>query len=257
MIPSSATSGALSDREIEALELLLDRRVEVGGMPLEALDGFFSALRVGPGRPATPDEYLPLVLGEDGPGWADEEDEKTACTLITGFWHHIGWRLAQPLPDEGADPEGGDSEGDDPDDLLPLLVMPDEDAADAETFPVGAMWAAGFLQGVGLRAEAWERWLEDDEALADDLSDLQRMTVFDDETAASMGVDAEARMTLDERLALLASVPALLADLDMQRREEALATGEPIRRLPMPGRNDPCLCGSGSKWKRCCGSSVH
>jgi hypothetical protein len=21
-----------------------------------------------------------------------------------------------------------------------------------------------------------------------------------------------------------------------------------------PGRNEPCLCGSGKKWKRCCGS---
>jgi hypothetical protein len=27
---------------------------------------------------------------------------------------------------------------------------------------------------------------------------------------------------------------------------------EPVRAAPTPGRNDPCPCGSGKKWKRCC-----
>lgn len=29
--------------------------------------------------------------------------------------------------------------------------------------------------------------------------------------------------------------------------------GEPARRKPRPGRNSLCSCGSGSKFKRCCG----
>lgn len=32
-----------------------------------------------------------------------------------------------------------------------------------------------------------------------------------------------------------------------------LARGEPVRAVKTPGRNDPCSCGSGLKWKRCCG----
>jgi SWIM/SEC-C metal-binding protein len=28
----------------------------------------------------------------------------------------------------------------------------------------------------------------------------------------------------------------------------------PVRTQPQPGRNDPCPCGSGKKYKRCCGS---
>jgi hypothetical protein len=28
---------------------------------------------------------------------------------------------------------------------------------------------------------------------------------------------------------------------------------KPIRSEPKPGRNQPCPCGSGRKWKRCCG----
>jgi SEC-C motif-containing protein len=31
------------------------------------------------------------------------------------------------------------------------------------------------------------------------------------------------------------------------------AGGEPARRAATPGRNDPCPCGSGMKYKRCCG----
>lgn len=27
---------------------------------------------------------------------------------------------------------------------------------------------------------------------------------------------------------------------------------DPIRNTPRPGRNDPCPCGSGNKFKRCC-----
>jgi hypothetical protein len=30
---------------------------------------------------------------------------------------------------------------------------------------------------------------------------------------------------------------------------------EPVRAAPTPGRNDPCSCGSGRKYKRCCGTN--
>jgi hypothetical protein len=31
---------------------------------------------------------------------------------------------------------------------------------------------------------------------------------------------------------------------------------EPVRAPPTPGRNDPCPCGSGKKWKRCCAAKA-
>ena len=31
---------------------------------------------------------------------------------------------------------------------------------------------------------------------------------------------------------------------------------EPIRVAATPGRNDPCSCGSGRKYKKCCGASA-
>lgn len=40
------------------------------------------------------------------------------------------------------------------------------------------------------------------------------------------------------------------APADMLRRTE------PRRKTPMPGRNDPCTCGSGKKYKLCCGKRL-
>ena len=36
---------------------------------------------------------------------------------------------------------------------------------------------------------------------------------------------------------------------------EALAKAKPIRTGPKVGRNDPCPCGSGKKFKQCCGKN--
>ena len=39
---------------------------------------------------------------------------------------------------------------------------------------------------------------------------------------------------------------------DLSDIERALAAREPARALPKVGRNDPCPCGSGKKFKKCC-----
>jgi SWIM/SEC-C metal-binding protein len=45
---------------------------------------------------------------------------------------------------------------------------------------------------------------------------------------------------------------------DLSDIERALSPVEPIRALPKAGRNDPCPCGSGKKFKKCCDApSVH
>jgi preprotein translocase subunit SecA len=36
---------------------------------------------------------------------------------------------------------------------------------------------------------------------------------------------------------------------------EAAAKARPIRNGPKVGRNDPCPCGSGKKYKQCCGKN--
>ena len=41
-----------------------------------------------------------------------------------------------------------------------------------------------------------------------------------------------------------------------QFADELSIKGEPVVRGPQPGRNDPCPCGSGKKYKKCCGQAA-
>jgi SWIM/SEC-C metal-binding protein len=43
------------------------------------------------------------------------------------------------------------------------------------------------------------------------------------------------------------------AEEDTRDFERALNPPEPVRAAPTPGRNDPCPCGSGKKFKKCHG----
>jgi len=57
-------------------------------------------------------------------------------------------------------------------------------------------------------------------------------------------------------------IGVLLEDAEIRRQTELLDPAEdrgseartPARRGPRIGRNEPCPCGSGKKWKRCCGN---
>ena len=255
----------LGEQELEELEALAHEWAGHGGMPLEALDGYFSALIAGPGPAPMPSEYLAAVVGEDYQ-WAGREQASRALELLTGFWNHVAWRIAQPIPDD-------DDESDEAMEArmmrLPMLALPepetegegDEVADDADPFdgippefPVGALWTSGFLQGMSLRSDGWEQWMQADEDLAADLQDLSRLALVDPRQAEELGEDWDARYGLEERLGLLTMVPGLLNDLYLSRMEQEAAGQEPIRREPQPGRNDPCSCGSGRKWKKCCGA---
>ena len=39
----------------------------------------------------------------------------------------------------------------------------------------------------------------------------------------------------------------------LARAMPANLPGQPFKSAPRPGRNDPCPCGSGRKYKQCCG----
>jgi len=41
---------------------------------------------------------------------------------------------------------------------------------------------------------------------------------------------------------------------DFAREESHVTTAQPGKTQPKTGRNEPCPCGSGRKFKKCCGS---
>ena len=50
-----------------------------------------------------------------------------------------------------------------------------------------------------------------------------------------------------------ASAPGISDRAPVRAVSEGLKGGKPDRNRPKVGRNDPCPCGSGKKYKNCCG----
>ena len=71
----------------------------------------------------------------------------------------------------------------------------------------------------------------------------------------------EAAESMNEDLAKLSDVQYQHADADLEvvgstgdRAEAVEIASVPLRAAPKVGRNDPCTCGSGKKYKNCCGA---
>jgi uncharacterized protein len=236
----------LTDADLDALDALLrTRALPHGGLSLEALDGFFSALIIGPDL-VLPSEYLPYVWGENPPEWDSGEQAQDALTLVMKLWNQIARRVR-------LDPESAEEAA------FPLIAlpddMPDEDSPELDDYdyPVGADWAAGFLLGASLRGEQWDERMEQSEELVKDFEDLHALLLEDDEEDESGETQLASDLTFRERMAILGEMPYLMHDMQQWRMQETTPQ-VPVRREAKPDRNGPCPCGSGKKFKKCCGA---
>jgi uncharacterized protein len=229
----------LQDDRIDRLADLLDRRaVPFKGLGLEALDGFLTALVLAP--EVVPDsEWQPVVWGGKPPRWEDDDEARDVTALLDEHRELAAQRVRH---------DGGEL----PVRLAPLLWLPeDPDGGHADALDVGREWAEGFFRGVALREAAWETWLDEhgwiDEifALFDRLASGEVLS--EDPTAPAVPLDYR------ERMDIIASLPGMLADLQ-HHRIDMLTPRVPLRRADTPERNAPCPCGSGRKYKKCCGA---
>ena len=126
----------------------------------------------------------------------------------------------------------------------------------------GALWAEGYLLAIAAHQDSWA--IEDSESEAAVLFDellnsISTVMLPDGEERVNYLQAAYERsdVTQDELLddALFAAQDMRLFWLQYAPKPKL----EPIRREPLPGRNDPCPCGSGKKFKHCHGApgSLH
>jgi uncharacterized protein len=237
------------DAQLERLAALLEQRaVPFKGFNLEALDGYLSALVISP-EPIAPEEWQPPIWGAP-PRW--EEGERADIDALLADQLHLATQRAC-------------FEGDDlPDDLAPLLWLPedpdalaDDDAADEDgELDVGRDWAFGFFRGVELRAQAWERWLDAHDWIDEIFQLLDQLAsgeLLDESALDPDPTQAPTAISYRQRLDIIAALPGMLADLQ-RHRIDMLTPREPLRRAQAPDRNAPCPCGSGRKYKKCCGA---
>jgi uncharacterized protein len=229
MKPQPLTEAEL-DRLAEVLKHFGDKRA----MNLEMLDGFFAALNSGPDN-VPPSEYLPEIWGGD----MINEDAFSAqpmleefISLVTRHWNFISDTL-----------RSGDV-------FVPLLLEDEHGVSQAND------WASGFMRGIGLRREDWAPLLDDEEnggslvpifALAHEYDPDPEMRPYKEP------VSAEMREKLIVGVA--AGVMAIYHYFETERLLPTLSADDAAtyRRIaPKVGRNDPCPCGSGKKFKHCC-----
>ena len=114
-------------------------------------------------------------------------------------------------------------------------------------------WIDGFTRAMGLRPDAWDRLL----AQADEetrttmifLMALQEIytghSKFTDEEIDEIDLEAPNLIPNCVATILYQSRP------ELSRMEPANRSEMPFNAGPRPGRNDPCSCGSGRKYKAC------
>ena len=247
--PAAATmTPVLDDDQIERLAGLLEQRaVPFKGFNLEALDGYLSAVVLAPALIAR-EEWEPPIWGTP-PRWRDAAERAEVDALLQAHQNLAAQRVC--------------FDGDElPELLAPLLWLPEDpdaepDIEDEDELDVGRDWAFGFFRGVELREAAWERWLDAHgwiETIFGLLDQLASGEVLGEDVSME-GLAAPATpIGYHQRLDIIGSLPGMLADLQ-HHRIAALTPREPIRRVAAPDRNAPCPCGSGRKYKKCCGAA--
>lgn len=242
MIPNNDLFSPLTEQEYEELdEFLLSLDIEECIGCVSELDGFFTAVVSGPEMIA-PSHWLPVIWGddEDAPVWESEQEFQRIFGLLIRLMNSISATLME-----------------EPMEFEPCFL---EAILDGERCPIVDDWCDGYMKAVALYPEAWE---EMPQAYEDYLAP---MLLF----STDEGWDQLEQMDPEEigfwQGQIANAARRIHAYWLKQREGEAepylyptllpttAANDEPfVRQSPKTGRNDPCPCGSGKKYKLCCG----
>jgi uncharacterized protein len=219
-----------NDDDLEALErfMLLESGVDTA-MDISTLDGFLTAIVCGP-ETIAPSEWFELIWGEDGqPEWHSEAQFGDCFMKVISMLNVTAITLMeQPM-------------------LLEPLFL--EHEADGKSWLIVDNWCDGFLQGVALRASAWALMP------GDDLAPMQMFASEDGWQQLDAMSDEEVEFWQGQIAPAVRRIHAYwLALRSDDLLDDEYASTPVVRAGNKIGRNDPCPCGSGRKYKRCCGA---
>lgn len=249
----------LTSDDFEALEDILDDlRTRGEDVPQwEFCEGAIAALLC-TRRLIMPSEYFPVLLGtgDDGDNqFQDEAQFNRFVTLWTRRWNEVAQALGfdvETLEDERTyEPEVMDVRG-------AVASLPDEARAeigDQELPAFAQVWALGFMFVVENWPEEWAppRDKEAATVLNEALDCIVSLTEDDTGTpTVSMHTEDGPPSVSDARLNDFGA--AIWAVYDLRELWQSIGPRvETVRKTETPGRNDPCWCGSGKKYKKCHG----
>ncbi len=222
-----------SDQDLDQLNALL-HALPADNMPmtLSELDGYIVGVLACP-EMIPPSEWLPQVWGETGKAeFPDEQSAEETIGAVMARYNSVVASITGSLWIE------------------PIYeVDPNSDEVMWEP------WVDGFTRAMRLRPDAWSRLLDqaDEETRA---TMIFLMALQDIYTGQSKFTDEE----IDEiDLEAPDLIPNCVATIlyqsrpELSLRDSEYFPGMQVKAGSRPGRNDPCACGSGLKYKKCCG----
>ena len=205
---------------------------------VDALDGYLTAIAIGP-ITLMPSQWIPGIWGpepDDAPAFESKDSAQRIMGLIIQLFNGIIETLEK-----------------DPDSLAPVFGE-NRFRGDPHVYPDAEPWALGFMQGLGLCRLAWQPLFDDPDGQVW-LRPLQLLGSLDLS-------DEEESLVLfpDQREELSKQIPGSIAViyrywLPFRQAVFERELAKTVQRTePKVGRNDPCPCGSGKKFKKCCGA---
>lgn len=220
----------LSDDDLDRLEALLEADVFAGeAMRLDEIQAMLCAIVSGP-EPVQPAVWLAEALGS---GMDDASDPAVAEAL--GLLMRLNNDIAAALLADET--------------IAPVLYPLDEACTEYDY----EAWADSYVFGAGLAGD----WFELAGKHADDLSELiEPMFLLNGMLKEDVEKSGERWFSPAEEARLVADIqenlPLIVQTLYNFWRNKRMG-GTVRNQEPKSGRNDPCPCGSGRKFKQCCG----
>jgi uncharacterized protein len=224
----------LSEDEFNELEQFLLYDVDTDeGMTLDMADGFLHAIAVGP-TTTHPKQWLPKIWGtsEMMPPMDSIEQLNHILGLVMRHFNSIIAGLE-----------------DDPREISPFWSTMTYDS-DEQEYDDAEAWSYGFVEGMRLSWDDWQPLLSTPQGQAW----FRPIALLgEDDVSAEQN---ELTKTPAMRAALAHQIPEAVLDMHAHWLPLRLAVyqREVAKSMqPKVGRNEPCPCGSGKKFKRCCG----
>jgi len=205
-------------------ELAVEGKDE-GIFDLSTLDGFFTAVVSGPDM-IPPSRWLPSLWGDFEPEWQSQQEAEKVLSLLMRYMNSVAAFLMK-----------------DPKNFEPMFM---ERESKGQTYMIVDEWCEGYMRGVNLIGE---RWQMDSAVMSKLLAPIKAFTLeFEAENFDQLS---------DQEIEKLqkAVTPNVIAIHDYWLRQRSIQQ-PPFKAFrhtePPAGRNDPCPCGSGKKYKKCC-----
>ncbi len=262
----------LTNAEIDELDTLLQQApAPLEPLDVVSLDGYLCAVAVQP-RIVSPQDWLARALDTDGSRWPPASMDEAWLDRLRALMQRRYEALVRGMAEEGffdpvvtdesADP-AVDTPVDTPVDAAGAANEPvvTPDPAEDEDPAIAALpahsrplvyWASGFLYG----AQTFEGLMEHpDDAVHIAMSRILRHLPPEGEEDRALVAELDEQVPLRDTTHAIEDAVEAAVSLWKLTEQDRLTVRTVQREGAKVGRNDPCPCGSGKKYKQCHGKA--